>query len=260
MTVVLGASDTGKTSLVTRLAGELARQGFRVGVVDADLGQSEIGPPTTIGLGRVDGPLPRLAAAHLEALYFVGATSAAYELRATALGAGAMVARARAAGLDRVLVDTSGLIASGLGRALKEAKIRAIDPDLLICLQRATECEHILARYADAARPEILRLPALAPGRRRSAEERRRHRHVALAAYFAGARRVEIDLARVATRRDATRPRDGTLVGLLDGTGETLGIGRIAGVDGPGRRLTVETPVAADAIARVIVGRETYSG
>lgn len=231
-----------------------------MGVVDADLGQSEIGPPTTIGLGRVAGPLPRLAAAPVEALYFVGATSAAYELRATALGTGTLVARARAAGFERVLVDTSGLIAPGLGRALKEAKIRAVDPDLLICLQRATECEHILARYDGAERPEILRLPALARGRRRSAEDRRRHRRVALEAYFAGARRVEIDLARVAARRDATRPLDGALVGLLDAAGETLGIGRLAGINVARRTLTVETPVGADAVARVVVGRETYRG
>lgn len=257
MTIVIGTSDTGKTTLVTRLAGQLACRGFRVAVVDADLGQSEIGPPTTIGLGRVDGPVPRLAAARVEALYFVGATSAAHALRATALGTGTMVARARAAGFDRVLVDTSGLIAPGLGGALKEAKIRAVDPDLLVCLQRATECEHILARYADAARPEILRLPALAPGHRRSTDERRRHRMAALAAYFGAARTVEIDLALLADATP-TAALAGRLVGLLDAAGETLGIGRIARVYAARATVTVETPVARGTIAGVVVGRETY--
>lgn len=133
-----------------------------------------------------------------------------------------------------------------------------MDPDLLICLQRATECERILARYADAARPEILRLPALTPGQRRSTDERRRHRETALATYFSAARPVEIDLARVTVRPQVRAPLEGTLVGVLDAAGETLGIGRIARGDASGRGITVETPVAADAIARIVVGLATY--
>jgi len=205
----------------------------------------------------VEGPLPRLAAAPVEALSFVGATSAAHALRATALGTGAMVARARAAGFERVLVDTSGLIAPGLGRALKEAKIRAVDPDLLVCLQHARECEHILERYAHVARPEILRLPAFAAGRRRSAEERRRHRTTAFAAYFRDARAVELDAALLAG--DAPPGGlDGRIVGLLDAAGQTLGIGHVTRADAARAMVTVETPVAPGAVARVVVGQETY--
>ena len=46
--LVLGASDTGKTTLVETLAGKLAEAG-PVAVVDADIGQSHIGPPATVG-------------------------------------------------------------------------------------------------------------------------------------------------------------------------------------------------------------------
>ena len=72
--LILGTSDTGKTSLTAQLAGALAARGERVAVVDADVGQSEIGPPTTVGLGRVTGPLGRLADAEVLALEFVGDT------------------------------------------------------------------------------------------------------------------------------------------------------------------------------------------
>ena len=66
--VVIGESDTGKTTLVTALANAAFARGFGVGIVDADLGQSEIGPPTTIGLGRVRGPLARMGDAEQIAL------------------------------------------------------------------------------------------------------------------------------------------------------------------------------------------------
>ena len=49
VTMVVGASDTGKTTLTAYLAGALAARGETVAVVDADVGQSEIGPPTTVG-------------------------------------------------------------------------------------------------------------------------------------------------------------------------------------------------------------------
>src|SRR3989442_7161458 len=64
VTLILGTSDTGKTSLTARLAGALAARGERVAVVDADVGQSEIGPPTTVGLGHVPAAPAPPADAH----------------------------------------------------------------------------------------------------------------------------------------------------------------------------------------------------
>jgi polynucleotide 5'-kinase involved in rRNA processing len=67
--LVLGARDTGKTTLVTYLAHALLADGGSVVVVDADLGQSEIGPPTTVGLGYLRGRVARLAAPEVAGLH-----------------------------------------------------------------------------------------------------------------------------------------------------------------------------------------------
>ena len=77
VTLVLGANDAGKTTLVTGLASALASRGFVVGVVDADLGQSDVGPPTTVGLGRVRRPIASLQEAEVLGLEFLGMTSPA---------------------------------------------------------------------------------------------------------------------------------------------------------------------------------------
>jgi polynucleotide 5'-hydroxyl-kinase GRC3/NOL9 len=201
--LVIGEADTGKTSFTSFLADSLLARGLSVGVVDADLGQSDIGPPTTVGLGRVRRPVERLADAEVVGLYFVGSTSPQGYLVPTVLGTRLMAQKALRLGFDRVIVDTSGLIQGEMGRLLKQHKIDLVEPDLVLCLQRNGECEHILRPYEAGTRPAIVRLASSGATRRRSQEERRQHRERSLQAHLAGARPVALDLSRVVLRQPA---------------------------------------------------------
>jgi polynucleotide 5'-hydroxyl-kinase GRC3/NOL9 len=261
VTLVIGASDTGKSTLITSLASALAARGRRVAVVDADLGQSDIGPPTTVGLGLVHAPLARLADAELVGLEFLGVTSPALCPRETAEATARQVQRALDAGCAHVLVDTSGLVEGRFGQALKRLKIARVAPQALLVLQRARECEPILAALSEPL--TIVRLPA-APTTRRSATVRRLARERSLAAHLAGAVAVHLDLRRVVAR-PAPAGRGlavvevvDALVGLDARDGRTLGIGRVRTVDLASARLTVETRVKRARIAAVAIGRERY--
>jgi polynucleotide 5'-hydroxyl-kinase GRC3/NOL9 len=262
VTLVLGPTDAGKTTLVTRLAGALAEAGHAVAVVDADLGQSDVGPPTTVGLGRVRGPIERLAQAELLALEFLGATSPVRCLRETAEATARLVRRALDVGCDRVLVDTSGLVEGALGRALKRLKIDRVAPDALLALQRAEECEPIL-RAGGESGPVIVRLP-VSPTARRSPAARRQARRRALDAYLAGAAAVTLDLARVrvrpapAARGLTVAEAEGVLVGLESADGGTLGLGWLSALDLGRAQLTVHTTVVPACIAAVAFGRERW--
>ena len=320
VTMVIGESDTGKTTLVTALANALLAAGASVGVVDADLGQSEIGPPTTIGLGRVARPLARLGDAEPLALHFVGVTSPAGNILGTLVGTHRMLGRARGLACERVVVDTSGLVSGDLGRTLKQAKIELLDPDLVISIERAGECEPIVRAYLATGRPAVLRLPATSTARRRTADERRRYRMERLQAYFATARPVRLDLRKVILRQpplfggrqiDAGRltvaagavgcrllwgeewagtavvvsdrplgaaealevarslaagplvhyareELEMALAGLGDASGDTLGLGRVRGIDFVERTLAVDTMIDPKAVVSVTVGRATY--
>jgi polynucleotide 5'-hydroxyl-kinase GRC3/NOL9 len=265
VTLILGTGDTGKTSLAAQLAAALAARGERVAVVDADVGQSEIGPPTTIGLGRVTGALARLADADVLALEFVGDTSPVRYIRETADATGRLVRRALAAGFERVLVDTGGLVEGPLGLALKRAKIRAVDPDLVLVLQRRDESEPI-ARVVESsgARPRVVRLVPSPAVVRRTATRRREHRERSLRDYLARAATLELDTARVPLKdrrgRVVTDVEAGRLLGVLDRAGETLGIARVRAWKPDEGRLVIETPVALDRIATLVVGRATWDG
>jgi polynucleotide 5'-hydroxyl-kinase GRC3/NOL9 len=201
--LVIGETDTGKTSFTAFLASTLLERGLSVAVVDADLGQSDIGPPTTVGLGRLRLPVERLADAEVVGLYFVGSTSPQGHLLPTVLGTRLMAQKALRLGFDRVVVDTSGLVQGEMGRLLKQHKIDLVEPDLVLCLQRNGECEHILRPYASGDHPAVVRLVPAGVSRRRSQEERRQHREKSLQAYFAAAKPVSLDLGRVILRQPA---------------------------------------------------------
>ncbi|MCP4403944.1 MAG: hypothetical protein GY801_42390, partial [bacterium] len=153
--LAIGSRDCGKTTFVTHLANELFRQGYSVGAIDSDVGQSDIGPPTTIGFGTVKSELNALGDVDVRKLYFVGSVTPRGHLPAMLLGSRKLLDRALAGGLQKILIDTTGFISGQAGRILKQQKIQALEPDLLICLQAQQECEHILKAYASQSRPEI---------------------------------------------------------------------------------------------------------
>lgn len=273
--LVIGAADAGKTTFTAWLANHLRQRGHDVGIVDADVGQSEIGPPATVGLGAVRGPLTRPGDAETVAFEFVGVTSPGRHPWQVA-GAAAKLVRVARARFDRVVVDTSGFIAGGFAAAVKQRKIAATDPDVVVAIQAGEECEHILrgivARERGPAargvpdRPLVLRLPAVHGTRRRTVADRRRHRAAVLARYFAEARAITLDATRVPLRSvagDAVALDAlvvGTLVGVRDAAGGSLALGAIEGVDSARQTLTLTTPAAPARIASVTIGETTREG
>jgi polynucleotide 5'-hydroxyl-kinase GRC3/NOL9 len=257
--MVVGAVDAGKTTFTAWLANQWLARGERVGIVDADVGQSEIGPPATVGLGAVRAPLTRPGDADLDAFEFVGVTSPGKRPWQVAEATGRLVTLARTR-FDRVVVDTSGFVAGGLAAAVKQRKIALVDPDVVVLVQAAEECEHLVRGLEARTRPRVLRLPAVRAGRSRSVVARRRHRDAVLARYLAAAREITLDATRVALRAitgapvalDAIVP--GTLVGLRDADGRTVALGVVTETDAPRGTLVVRTVAESADVKTVTIG------
>ena len=190
--LLVGASDSGKSTLAMVLAQEARAAGRAAAVVDADVGQSSIGPPTCVGMARVLGEVRALEELEAEAIDFVGSASPVGHLLQCAVSMQAMAAAARRAGADTLIVDTTGLVAGSAARALKSAKVRLLDPDWIVAVQTDDEVEHLLAPYRRRSRPQVIRLVRSRAVRPRSREERAARRQRKLGAYFAGAKQVEV--------------------------------------------------------------------
>ncbi len=186
--VVIGATDVGKSTLCRFLIERGVASGLRVGFVDADVGQSQIGPPTTIGLKVF---APNSASESLEAndgdpdaLYFVGWTSPERHLLQCAVGTRLMVDAARKSSSDFVVVDTTGYIEGDTAVVLKQHKIELVKPTHLVGLHRSRELEAIVGIFDDNDTVETHRLLPHRSVTAKNETFRRKHRESSFAHYF----------------------------------------------------------------------------
>ncbi len=212
--VLLGAVDTGKTTLAFELARRLAARGRRVALVDSDVGQSHVGPPTTIGWAFISDSLPPEQSPQPESLYFVGSTSPARRILPVVVGTKKMVDAASDAGADVILVDTSGMVRGDLAWTLKYFKLDIISPTHIAAVQREAEIEHLLRPWEGRQGVTVLRLRTDPNVRIKSTKERTEYRQALFREYFAEACEVEF---------------------LLDEV-------RIVDADGPGRGAQAQSP------------------
>lgn len=198
-TVVVGATDTGKTSFCALVANHALRAGIRTAVVDGDMGQSEIGPPTTVGLGIVESPIQALSDLEPRCLRFVGATSPVGHLLASASAVKLLSERACELGAKLVMVDTTGLVRGLIARRLKTYKIELLRAKHIVALQESDEAEHFL-RFFDVWQDcTVHRLPISPAVRAKSQALRTERRAARFREYFLNGRRFDLPLAQVAT-------------------------------------------------------------
>jgi polynucleotide 5'-kinase involved in rRNA processing len=159
------------------------------------------------------------------------------------------------------LVDTTGLVDGPLGRALKLAKIRAVDPQLVVAVTAGEELEPILGSLPEE---RVVRLAPSQLVKRRSAQARFRYRQARLAAYFHGAGEKLLVTRRLLFIHHGTPvhplfgpPEPGTVVGL-NHQGETRGLGVVSEADTDS--LLVLTPLSSlHGIDRVVLGDFSFS-
>lgn len=143
--VVMGEVDSGKTSFSTYLANKALRKKHRVAIIDADLGQSDIGPPTTIGFCRLTSPISDPFLLEAEEAYFVGTTSPSGALNRVIGKLAKMKDESLKRAVDFLVINTDGWV---LGEEAVRYKLRlaeSVSPNVVFGLQRQDELKPILS-------------------------------------------------------------------------------------------------------------------
>jgi polynucleotide 5'-hydroxyl-kinase GRC3/NOL9 len=254
--LILGASDTGKSTLARYLFAELCQHSVRTAYLDADVGQSTLGVPTTMTVALAarpgDDDFPPRGA---RLTYFVGSTTPRGHMLPTVIGAYRLQQKALRLGAEAIVVDTTGLIDKTQGgKALKQWKIELLAPSLVIGVQRSRELEAILWPLRRDGRVRCVELSVLPYAVERPREARITRRQEQLARYFEGAQPCLLNMRQMAIY-DLEQMAPGAVLALQDAEGFTLGLGAVEQLDRLAGSLIARTPlVSLDGVSSVRFG------
>jgi polynucleotide 5'-hydroxyl-kinase GRC3/NOL9 len=262
--ILLGATDTGKSSLAKFLIFNLCQQGLKVALIDADIGQSFLGPPTTIGFSVFKSDPDWHLLLSPPEIFFVGSITPEGHFPIHLKGVKRMVDKTLSHGADLTIVDTTGFVLGERGSELKRRKIDLLSPRFILALQKSDELEPILEHYKEDPLLRIIRLPLSERVRLRTMEERRIYRTDKFQEYFKHSVVQELAIeefqieGEVLDPNGETLPLDwalkinGLLMGLKDSNDETLALGLIKNYVVEKKLVRISTPLREIERAKII--------
>jgi polynucleotide 5'-kinase involved in rRNA processing len=217
------------------------------------VGQTHLGPPTTIGMKLYKEPPDRLDTLQPDYMRFIGAPSPVGHISEVVHGTKWLSDNARHEGAEGVIINTSGLILGPAGAELKLSKVDVVAPEYVLALQESSEIESLLMDITRRSPVSITRLPVSDDARNRSLEVRRRLREEKYRVYFKDAKTMElpvslVDLSRYGHDRErkiASNKEENMLLGLCDQEGCALALGILQKWDLKDESIDILTPLAA---------------
>ncbi len=245
---ILGDVDSGKSTLCTFLANECFKHGIKPRIIDADIGQADIGPPATINLSSLRQHIFGLQDLSPETSLFMGDTSPASI--SAKLSRGLVRLRETAREADVLLVNTDGWVQGDEALLYKLQLLNDLGPDFVFGISSGSELDQLLEHQKAAT----LKVNRSIYARTRTREERKRAREYGYRRFLHGGGRLQLKFREVKLRsfnsyRQLRVGEDenlrGVLAGLLDEKENLLSIGRVENLENElltVRTLAVETP------------------
>ncbi len=267
--LVMGDVDRGKTSFCTYLANHALKKGRKVGIIDGDLGQSDIGPPATVGLARVVKPIVGLFDAQAESVAFVGATTPSKAFNASLNALKTLKSKSQEMDIDFLIVNTDGWVEGEDAINHKDQVVELFGSTAVIVIREDDELEPLLNTLR-GLRTFIVESPKTV--RKRGHETRKTLRELAYRKYLKDAKVLCCSLGHIKIKEGSIEHGDpissdlmrmiddegGPLVGLEGSAGKFLGIGILHFIDLKKRILKVYTPVRG-IIQTIHIGRVRLS-
>ncbi|HHT9146530.1 MAG TPA: Clp1/GlmU family protein [Candidatus Wunengus sp. YC61] len=194
--IIIGKNDSGKSTFCKYLVHTWTASEIRVGYVDSDVGQSTIGPPTTVGLKIFNTPPNQHDYSNFLELHFVGNTSPEGFLLQTLHAVKRMADKSHQQGSQITLVDTTGFVGGPVARIFKLHKIEMLRPQWIVALQAEDEMEHLLRGYEKMGW-RVIRLTCSKQVAARSQAERQKYRNERYKAYFKSAKVINCPIHKV---------------------------------------------------------------
>lgn len=195
--VFLGCVESGKTTATTMMANLALKYGFkRVAVIDGDVGQADIGPPTFISMGWVEQKVLTLRGVEASKFFFIGDITPYAHVEKIVLGTKELVEEAREEGAEVVVVDTDGWFRGLRAYTAKLELLKAVRPDKTFILESESSSLEFYSKISSSK----LDVEVLSPPknkRERSREDRRSLRNQAYTRAFKNSQNRTLSLKEV---------------------------------------------------------------
>lgn len=144
ITMVLGGIDSGKTSFCIYLANTALSLGRKVSLIDGDLGQSDVGPPGTVGLSIIKKPIIDPFNLKPDHIIFIGVTSPYITVESIIEGLVNLKTKALETGSNFVIINTDGWVEGAGAAEYKLNLIKAVKPNFIVAIQNNGELKPIM--------------------------------------------------------------------------------------------------------------------
>jgi polynucleotide 5'-hydroxyl-kinase GRC3/NOL9 len=191
----IGGTDTGKTTLIKDIANFLYEK-EEVYIFDCDIGQSHVGPPTTIGYAKVENKIENFYL-NPEKFYFVGSITPSSAIIEFITGI-IKIDRYLNEKEGKILIDTTGYIKDEIALSLKINKIEILRPDFVILLEKENELKRIefFLNHTDIKYKKIKveNLPV------KNIEERANYRKMIFFEYFNNLKIIDLNINEISVK------------------------------------------------------------
>ncbi len=197
--IFIGDIDTGKTTLLREIARKfILYSSIPVSLIDCDVGQSFIGPPTTISFIRVKNyvyqffPFP-------ERFYFTGIISPTSNIISFLTGIEKISYFCNRENFGKILIDTTGYIKDKIAKEIKIAKIEIFSPDLVLLLEKNNELSFMrdFLKYSNI-RFLTIKIPEKFPFK--TLTERSENREKRFKKYFLNTEKIKININNISIK------------------------------------------------------------
>jgi len=183
--VVMGEVDSGKTSFCTYLANKALREKRRVAIIDADLGQSDIGPPSTIGFSWLASPIIDPFLLKAENAYFIGTTTPSGALNNVIDRLAKMKDESLKKAVDFLVINTDGWVVGEEAVQYKLRLVKCIAPNLVVGIQQQNELTPVFTALKGI---KVISIDSPSAIKKRVREKRKILRELGYKKYLKGAK------------------------------------------------------------------------
>jgi len=183
--MIMGEVDSGKTSFCVYLANEALKRKLKVAVIDGDLGQSDIGPPSTIGFCQITVPVRDLFELEAENAYFFGVTSPSSVISKVITRLTSLSNTVSGADVDFLILNTDGWVDGEDAIKYKIELTKSVAPDVVVGIQGKNELVPILSALKDV---KTIAVDSPSVIRKRDREKRKILRQLSYKKYLKGAK------------------------------------------------------------------------